>query len=98
MSSGQAVSSAEKRSMDLSEMARALSESRKQVRHTCPACGQEFVAIKKARFCSHACRQQDYRARLQLAEDRAEYSTASDISTVRRRRRSPKNEAHRALD
>lgn len=41
----------------MSKAARELADLRKKVGHTCPVCGKQFTAIKKAVYCSNACRQ-----------------------------------------
>lgn len=41
----------------MSRAAKELAGLRKRVGHTCPICGKQFEAIKKAVYCSNACRQ-----------------------------------------
>lgn len=35
----------------------SLAACRRQVQHTCPVCGNHFIALRTARFCSNRCRQ-----------------------------------------
>jgi hypothetical protein len=55
--------------MDKSKIAAALSAMRKTQWHYCanPRCGKRFSGIKKARFCSNACRQANKYAKKKAA-------------------------------
>lgn len=44
---------------------------------TCPTCGTMFRRAGRRRFCSHACRQADYRARRQTPPPPAPQRTAT---------------------
>ena len=51
-------------SSELSELARQLSAARRRVQRTCEVCGTEIEGIARRRYCSGACTQRAYRARL----------------------------------
>ena len=53
--------------MDKSKIAAALSALRKTTWHYCAVCDKRFSGIKKAKFCSNACRQEDKYARKKAA-------------------------------
>ena len=58
---------------------------RRQYRHICPVCGQEFKALRQAVTCSNACRQKKSRAGVYEVvistpefENRTQYSIHTD--------------------
>ncbi len=56
--------------------ARALAAQRARVPHTCVVCGQAFVAVRQARYCSNRCAQRAAYARhaeQRRADRRAKY-------------------------
>jgi hypothetical protein len=57
--------------MDKSKIGAALSALRGTHWHYCawPECGKRFSGIKKARFCSNACRQKNKYAKVRAARE-----------------------------
>jgi len=59
----------------MSSPASALAKLRRKVRHKCPVCEKSFVGIKKAVYCSNACRQKAKYRRTRAASAAAKKPT-----------------------